>query len=126
MQSDIKTNVNASINHGTYSNVTTTGDWNRAFQTRSFQELIRQKRSFIVPATIFFFVFYFILPILTAYTTVLNGKAVGVINWAYMYAFAQFVMTWGLCHLYMKKAKRFDELVNSVKQEITAKGGKAE
>ncbi|GAX89172.1 hypothetical protein EFBL_0790 [Effusibacillus lacus] len=102
------------------------GDWGRVAQTGSFQELIRQKSSFIVPATIFFFVFYFILPVLTAYSTVLNKKAVGAINWAYLYAFAQFAMTWGLCHLYMRKANKFDELVNKVKQEITDKGGKAE
>lgn len=125
MQPDINTNVSASANCGKQPDATT-GNWSRVVQTGSFQELIRQKRSFIIPATIFFFLFYFILPILTAYTTVLNGKAVGAINWAYIYAFAQFVMTWGLCHLYMKKANKFDELVNKVKQEVTDKGGAGE
>ncbi len=100
-------------------------DWNNIAQSASFQELIRQKKAFIIPATIFFIVFYFTLPVLTSFTTVLNGKAIGVINWAYMYAFAQFAMTWILCHMYMSKASKFDKLVEEVKKETENKGVKA-
>ncbi|WP_226375469.1 DUF485 domain-containing protein [Effusibacillus dendaii] len=95
-------------------------------QSSAFQSLIAQKRNFIVPATVFFLVFYFILPILTGFTTSLNGKVIGVINWAYLYAFAQFIMTWGLCHLYMSKANGYDKLVDQIKQEFGAKGAKSE
>lgn len=100
-------------------------DWKNVEQSSSFQELIRQKKAFIIPATIFFIIFYFTLPILTAYTTILNGKAIGVINWAYIYAFAQFAMTWILCHMYMSKAKHFDKLVDEVKKSASEKGVKA-
>lgn len=100
-------------------------DWKTIRGTHSFQELMRQKRAFIVPATVFFFIFYFTLPFLTAFTTVLNGKAVGAINWAYIYAFAQFAMTWGLSHLYIKKANQFDQLSKKVKEETVGKGGRA-
>jgi uncharacterized membrane protein (DUF485 family) len=94
-------------------------------QTSAFQELMRQKRAFIIPATIFFFVFYFTLPFLTAFTTVLNEKAVGAINWAYVYAFAQFAMTWGLSHLYMRKANQFDQLSKKVRDSAAREGGHA-
>ncbi|MGC5328520.1 DUF485 domain-containing protein [Brevibacillus sp. SYSU BS000544] len=100
-------------------------DWKNVEQSSSFQELIRQKKAFIIPATIFFIIFYFTLPILTAYTTILNGKAIGVINWAYIYAFAQFAMTWILCHMYMSKANHFDKLVDEVKKSASEKGVKA-
>jgi uncharacterized membrane protein (DUF485 family) len=67
-------------------------EWVRTERTSAFQELTRSKKAFIIPATIFFLVFYFGLPFLAAFTTVLNGKAVGSITWAYLYALAQFAM----------------------------------
>lgn len=100
-------------------------DWKSIEQSSSFQELIRLKKGFIIPAVIFFIIFYFTLPILTGYTTVLNGKAIGVINWAYIYAFAQFAMTWILCHMYMSKANKFDKLVEEIKSSAKGKGVKA-
>ncbi|MFD2372008.1 DUF485 domain-containing protein [Brevibacillus sp. GCM10020057] len=90
-------------------------------QSASFQELLRRKKAFILPSSIFFFVFYFTLPILTSYFTVLNTKAFGAITWAWVFAFAQFIMTWGLCILYTRRARQFDALVEKIKQET---GGK--
>lgn len=83
---------------------------------------MRKKRAFIIPATIFFLVFYFTLPVLAAFTTVLNGKVIGAINWAYIYAFAQFVMTWVLSHMYLSKANQFDELIEQAKREASERG----
>jgi len=97
-------------------------DWKQIAESPAFRELVRKKRAFIIPSVVFFFVFYFTLPVLTAYTTVLNGKVIGSINWAYLYAFAQFAMTWILCHLYMNKAAKYDELVAKVKNESVEKG----
>lgn len=97
-------------------------DWNKIAESAAFKELIRQKRSFVVPSTIFFFVFYFTLPILTSFTTALNGKAIGAITWAYVFAFAQFAMTWILCHMYLRKSNSLDELVEKVKKEAKSKG----
>src|SRR3954447_18407518 len=85
-------------------------DYNAIVQSSSFQTLLSEKKKFIVPITIFFFCFYFALPVLTSYTTVLNHKFIGSITWAWVFAFLQFVMTWVLCMLYSKKAARFDEL----------------
>jgi uncharacterized membrane protein (DUF485 family) len=76
----------------------------------AFKELMRKKKNFILPMTIFFFVYYFALPIMTAYSTVLNGKAFGDITWAWVFAFSQFVMTWTLCILYSRRAAKFDEI----------------
>jgi uncharacterized membrane protein (DUF485 family) len=83
-----------------------------------FKQLMTAKKRFILPMTLFFFVFYFSLPILTAYTDVLNNKAFGDISWAWVFAFAQFIMTWTLCIIYTQKAKKFDELADQVVAEM--------
>ncbi|QCJ45285.1 DUF485 domain-containing protein [Bacillus sp. S3] len=92
-------------------------DYSSIVQSPSFQTLLSEKKKFIIPVTIFFFCFYFALPILTSYSTVLNHKFIGSITWAWVFAFLQFIMTWGLCMLYSKKAEKFDELANKVVQE---------
>ncbi|WP_028776339.1 DUF485 domain-containing protein [Shimazuella kribbensis] len=91
-------------------------DYSKITQSSLFQELIQKKKNFIIPTTIFFFVFYFALPILTSYSTVLNTPAFGPISWAWVFAFAQFAMTWGLCLLYSNKAKSFDKIVEQIKK----------
>ncbi|MXQ53480.1 DUF485 domain-containing protein [Shimazuella alba] len=90
-------------------------DYKKIAQSPLFRELIQKKKSFIIPTTIFFFVFYFALPVLTSYSTVLNHSAFGPISWAWVFAFAQFIMTWGLCLLYSSKAKTFDNIVEQIK-----------
>jgi len=95
-------------------------DYTKIVQSQSFQELLRKKRNFIVPLSIFFMVFYFTLPILTSYSKVLNSIAFGTISWAWIFAFAQFIMTWTLCILYSRKAATFDQLVEKIVKE--AKG----
>ncbi|MDQ6600045.1 DUF485 domain-containing protein [Bacillus salipaludis] len=92
-------------------------DYSKIAQSSSFQTLLSEKKKFIIPVTIFFFCFYFALPILTSYSTVLNHKFIGNITWAWVFAFLQFVMTWGLCILYSKKAAKFDDMANQVIQE---------
>jgi uncharacterized membrane protein (DUF485 family) len=92
-------------------------EWVRVERTSAFQELTRKKKAFIIPATIFFLVFYFGLPVLAGFTTVLNGNAFGSVTWAYVYAFAQFAMTWILMHLYVSRANRWDDLVDRARQE---------
>ncbi|OAT73592.1 DUF485 domain-containing protein [Parageobacillus thermoglucosidasius] len=100
----------------------TVTDYSRIVQSSSFQHLMREKKNFILPFTLFFLVFYFALPILTSYSNVLNSSAIGPISWAWIFAFAQFVMTWALCTLYSKRAAKFDEIVERIKQEAKEGG----
>jgi uncharacterized membrane protein (DUF485 family) len=92
-------------------------EWVRVERTQAFKELIRQKKAFIIPATIFFVIFYFGLPVLTGFTTLLDVQVVGSISLAYLYAFAQFAMTWILMHLYLSRANRWDELVERARRQ---------
>lgn len=91
--------------------------WARVARTGGFQELMRKKKAFLIPATIFFMVFYFTLPVLTAFTTVLNYRVGDLISLAYIYAFAQFAMTWILGHLYLNQANKWDDLVDRARSE---------
>jgi uncharacterized membrane protein (DUF485 family) len=101
-------------------------EWVRIERTSAFSELTQKRKGFIIPATIFFLVFYFGLPVLAAFTTVLNFTVVGAITGAYVYAFAQFAMTWILMHLYVSRANGWDDLVDRARQqaaeEETAEG----
>ncbi|MGD6796184.1 DUF485 domain-containing protein [Metabacillus indicus] len=94
-------------------------DYTKIVQSESFQKLLQAKRSFILPMTLFFLAFYFTLPVLTAYSDVLNQPAAGPVSWAWVFAFAQFIMTWALCMMYSRKARKFDEIVETIKSEST-------
>ena len=94
--------------------------YTEVWQSEKFKSLLSRKKRFIVPMTVFFLFFYFALPILTSYTDVLNKPAIGPISWAWLFAFAQFVMTWALCMLYSRKAVQFDRIVDEIKKEMEA------
>ena len=97
-------------------------EWVRVERTSAFKELVKRKRGFIIPATIFFMIFYFGLVFLGAFTTVLNVKVAGPLTLAYVYAFAQFAMTWILMHLYVRQANKWDDLVERARTEAASSG----
>lgn len=94
-------------------------EWNRVERTSAFQELMQRKKAFLIPAVIFFLAFYMAMPILAEFTTVLDGQAIGAMTWAYVYGFAQFVMTWILCHLYLSRANKWDRLIEQARREAS-------
>ncbi len=86
-------------------------DWNKIAADPGFHELQRAKRRFLVPATIFFLVYFLALPVLVGFFPDLMKKPVlGKVNLAYFFAFSQFLMTWILCALYVRAARRWDIL----------------
>jgi len=92
-------------------------DYGKIVQSDKFQALLGAKKRFILPMTVFFLVYYFALPVLTAYAKVLNRPAIGSISWAWIFAFSQFVMTWVLCGIYTGRAAKFDEQAKAVIEE---------
>ncbi|WP_203362489.1 DUF485 domain-containing protein [Bacillus sp. REN10] len=87
-------------------------------ERNDFKHLIQTKNKFIISVSCFFLLFYFSLPLLTSYTTILNTPAIGSISWVWLFAFAQFIMTWALCMLYVKKANQFDHMANEILEDI--------
>lgn len=94
--------------------------WARVARTSAFQELMQRKKRFIIPATIFFLVFYMGLPVLAGFTTVLNVQVIGALSLAWIYALAQFIMTWTLLHLYVSRANKWDDIVARVRDEAAS------
>jgi uncharacterized membrane protein (DUF485 family) len=98
-------------------------DWQAVERDSDFRELVREKRNFIIPATIFFIVYYFALPILVGYLPdVMDTNVIGHINLAYLFALSQFIMAWVLMALYVQRAGLFDKLAGQILQRI--RGGK--
>src|SRR6266516_8071754 len=59
-------------------------DWSRVTQMTEFRAMVRAKLRFIIPAVLFFVVYYFALPVLVGYAPGLMSKRIfGVINIAY-------------------------------------------
>jgi uncharacterized membrane protein (DUF485 family) len=93
-----------------------TYDWERIERSPEFQELVRKRRSFVVPATIFFLAYYMGFILLTGYaedfmaSSVYEGLTVG-----YTLALTQFVMVFVLGIWYLRKSDReYDPLSRKV------------
>ncbi|AIM10933.1 hypothetical protein BAHan_1777 [Bacillus anthracis] len=101
-------------------------NYTEVVQSEEFQLLLNKKKKFIVPMSIFFLSFFIALPILTSYSKVLNTPAFGDVTWAWVFAFAQFIMTWALCMIYSKKAESFDEISQKILQNMQKGGAELE
>ena len=85
-------------------------DWKSISADPDFQRLLAAKRRFLVPATIFFIVYYLALPISVGYFPEIMKQPVwGRLNWAYLFALSQFLMTWIMAGLYVSAARRWDQ-----------------
>jgi uncharacterized membrane protein (DUF485 family) len=87
-------------------------DWEAIERSPEFQELVRKRKSFVLPGTIFFLAWYMGFILLTAYAedfmarSVYEGLTVG-----YCLALTQFLMVLVLGLLYLRKsANVFDPL----------------
>lgn len=98
-----------------------TPDWQALAARPDFHALLAAKRRFIVPATIFFLVYYMALPVLVGWFPELMKKPVwGKVNAAYLFAFSQFLMTFVVAWIYMRKARQWDAMEHRLLAEIEA------
>ena len=100
-----------------------THDWERIERSPEFQELVRKRRSFVLPATIFFLAYYMGFILLCGYAkdfmteSVYEGLTVG-----YCLALTQFLMVFVLGIMYLRKADRdYDPLAARIVE--MAEGG---
>ena len=91
-------------------------DWQAIEASQEFQELVAKRRSFVLPATIFFLAYYMAFILLAGYaedfmaSSVYEGLTVG-----YCLALTQFVMVFALGIMYLKRADRdYDPLAARV------------
>ena len=101
-------------------------EWDRVAAKQEFKDLMATKKMFIVPAFVFFVVYYFLLPILVGYAPgFMSTKVWGPVNFAYLFALSQFFMAWIIAFLYVKAANGFDKLakdiIDNLSQDSAAK-----
>jgi uncharacterized membrane protein (DUF485 family) len=90
-------------------------EWNRIADSKAFRNLMAVKKVFIVPAFIFFVVYYFALPVLVGYAPqFMATKVIGQVNLAYLFALSQFFMAWIIAALYVRAANSFDRLSKDI------------
>jgi len=92
--------------------------WEAIASSARFKELLRAKRRFIIPAMIFFIVYYFALPALVGYARPLMEKPIiGPVNLAYLFALSQFFMAWFIAAMYVRAANRFDRQAREIMRD---------
>ncbi|HEY1270485.1 MAG TPA: DUF485 domain-containing protein [Terriglobales bacterium] len=99
--------------------------WDRVAESKQFKDLMATKKMFIVPAFVFFVVYYFALPVLVGYAPrFMSTKVIGNVNLAYLFALSQFFMAWIIAWLYVRAAGDFDKLSADILADVDkGKGG---
>lgn len=92
--------------------------WDHVASMDEFKLLLLAKKEFIVPATVFFVVYYFLLPISVGYFPEFMDKRVGPVNIAYLFALSQFFVAWAIAFLYVKAARKFDQFGSRIMDHL--------
>jgi uncharacterized membrane protein (DUF485 family) len=93
-------------------------DWEANAASAAFRELRRAKARFVVPAMVFFVVYYFALPLLVGYAPrFMETEVFGPVNLAYLFALSQFFMAWALAFAYVRTARRWDTAARRIRQD---------
>ena len=101
---------------------TTPEEWAAIERGSDFRELVAAKQGFIFPATAFFIIYYFALPVLVGYfPELMSTDVIGEVNVAYLFALSQFVMAWVIMAMYVRRARGFDGMVERLVARV--KGG---
>jgi uncharacterized membrane protein (DUF485 family) len=99
-------------------------DWSRVAQMPEFRTMVKAKLRFIIPAVVFFVVYYFALPVLVGYAPgLMSRRVIGVVNIAYLFALSQFFMAWIVAALYLRAAARFDKMEHAVIEKAEQEPG---
>jgi uncharacterized membrane protein (DUF485 family) len=84
-------------------------DWDALAAAPAFASLLKAKARFIVPASVFFVVYYFALPVLVGFFPDLMKTKIGPANLAYLFALSQFFVAWIIAILYTRTASKWDK-----------------
>lgn len=97
--------------------------WDRVQEMEEFRLLILAKKEFVIPATVFFVVYYFALPVLVGYAPAfMSRKVLGPVNLAYLFALSQFFVAWGIAWAYVSAARKFDKFGAHILETLKREG----
>ena len=95
--------------------------WEGLERTDEFRRLVAARARFVLPATIFFLIYYFLLPLLNGLApSLMRTDVIGHINIAYLFALSQFFVAWLLAFFYIRQANGvFDRLAAAVRDRAS-------
>ena len=96
-------------------------DWQAIEASPEFQELVKERRSFLVPATIVFLIGSLGYLLLAAYAQDFMGKDVGGIPVAFLAALTQVLLTWAITFAYLRKADSTFEPLEKRAAEVASR-----
>src|SRR5437868_4603282 len=97
--------------------------WEGLEQTDEFRRLIAARMRFVLPATVFFLVYYFLLPLANGLAPgFMRTDVFGHVNIAYLFALSQFLMAWLLAWFYIRQATNVFDRLAAMVRERAARG----
>jgi uncharacterized membrane protein (DUF485 family) len=95
--------------------------WQALAASSDFRSLLRSRRRFVIPATIFFIVYYLALPISVGwFPKAMSRPVLGPLTLAYCFALSQFAMAWILLAIYLHRSLGFDVRAARIRRRETA------
>lgn len=100
-------------------------NWKAAAESPEFKELLKKRRSFVLPVLGFVFIWYFGFIALAGYAPEFMGESIYEgFTVGYLLALSQFVMTWFLGWLYLRQADNvFDPLARRAAERAVEASG---
>jgi uncharacterized membrane protein (DUF485 family) len=92
--------------------------WGALAAEPEFRALVRSRRRFVIPATIFFVAYYLALPISVGVAPrAMSRPVLGPLTLAFAFALSQFAMAWILLALYLRRARGFDVAAKRIRRQ---------
>jgi uncharacterized membrane protein (DUF485 family) len=99
-------------------------DWDRIANSEEFKHLLAIKRLFIVPAFVFFLIYYFLFPVLIGFAPkFMSTPVIGAFTLAYAFAFSQFFVGWIIAWFYLRASAKFDLLAGDILARVADQKG---
>jgi uncharacterized membrane protein (DUF485 family) len=99
-------------------------EWDRIANGKKFAALLAAKKMFILPAFIFFLLYFVLLYVLAGYApNLMSMRVLGTINLGYLFALSQFVVGWIIAWLYLRASAKFDSLIKDILEDSPRQRG---
>lgn len=101
-------------------------NWDPIAKSEEFKDLLALKKTFILPAFLIFFFYYFALPIAVGFAPKWMSVAIiGDVTLGFVFALSQFVIGGIIAWLYLGASNKFDALTRDIlKKHEDSQGGR--
>jgi uncharacterized membrane protein (DUF485 family) len=96
-------------------------DWRSVERSPEFRELVRRRKAFLVPITVFWAAFFLSYLFLAAFAPALMGERVLGVSLGFVLSVAQILMTWLVTFLYLRRAERVFEPLERRAADVAAR-----